>query len=92
MASKLAPHVKIALGYARDVVKGAIPACGWVRKACQRQLSDLERWKGSGSPYYFDQEAAELVCRFVELMPHGARAEKLAAAIDAAVCASVAGE
>ena len=68
--TKLAPHVKTALGYARDVVKGTIPACGWVRKACQRQLSDLERWEKAGAPYYFDQEAAELVCRFVELMPH----------------------
>ena len=70
MATKLAPHVKTALGYARDVVKGTTPACGWVRKACQRQLSDLERWEKAGAPYYFDQEAAELVCRFVELMPH----------------------
>lgn len=67
---KLAPHVKAALTYAQDVVKGTIPACGWVRKACQRQLSDLERWKGASAPYYFDQDAAELVCRFVELMPH----------------------
>lgn len=70
MATRLAPHVKTARAYAQDVVKGTIPACGWVRKACQRQLSDLARWKGSDSPYYFDQEAAELVCKFVELMPH----------------------
>ena len=36
--------------------------------------------------------ANEPDARRVELSPHGERAEKLAAAIDAAVCASVAGE
>lgn len=36
--------------------------------------------------------ANEPDARRVELMPHGERAEKLAAAIDAAVCASVAGK
>ena len=58
-------HVEAGLEYARQVVKGEIPACHWTRLACERQLRDLERddlvWK---------PEEAEKFCRFVELMPH----------------------
>jgi phage terminase large subunit-like protein len=65
------PHVDAGLQYARDVVAGGIPACKWVRLACQRQIDDLARWDGvEGSPYYFDRDAAERVCRFSEMMPH----------------------
>lgn len=33
---------KIALGYARDVVRGEILACKWVKLACERHLRDLK--------------------------------------------------
>jgi phage terminase large subunit-like protein len=61
------PHVEAALDYAEAVVAGDIIACGYVRQACQRQLRDLARkdWL-----YRFDGEAAERICRFVELLPH----------------------
>jgi len=51
------------------VTGGTIPACKWVRLACQRQLDDLRRWKTDG-PYQFDQNAAGRVCRFLESLPH----------------------
>lgn len=61
------PHVAAALGYAEDVVAGRIPAGIQVRQACQRQLDDLNRdaWH-----FYFDAEAAEAVCAFIESLPH----------------------
>lgn len=70
MTVRVAPHVKMARQYALDVTSGKIPACSWVRKACQRQLDDLERWSDASAPYYFDPGSAETVCKFVELMPH----------------------
>jgi phage terminase large subunit-like protein len=60
-------HVLIARKYARDVVAGKISACTWTRKACQRQLDDLERkdW-----PFRFDVRKASRVCCFIEKLPH----------------------
>ena len=63
-------YVKIARGYIDDVLSGRIPACRWVKLACQRQLDDLARVGTEGWPWTFDQEKAERVCRFIELLPH----------------------
>lgn len=63
-------HTKSAERYVSDVIGGAVPACKWVRAACQRQLDDLARQPDEEWPYYFDEGAAERVCAFVELMPH----------------------
>lgn len=60
-------YVAAAEKYARDVVSGAIPACRYVRLACERHLRDLE---DPGSAYYLDTAAATKVCRFNELLPH----------------------
>lgn len=67
-----------AAQYARDVVSGKIPACRFVRLACQRQLDDRARWPGlsqaeakrRGDPYWFDKKAAERACNFIEKLPH----------------------
>lgn len=56
-----------ATGYAQDVVENRIPACRYVRLACQRHLDDLE---DESSPYYFDAGTVEKVCGFLELLPH----------------------
>jgi len=66
--------------YAEAVVSGEIAACQWVRKACQRQLDDLVRFKGRTSPYRFNPlltdasgrkyRPADNLCAFVELLPH----------------------
>ena len=57
----------IARKYARDVLSGKIPACEWVKKACQRQVDDLARkdWE-----YRFDGKKAARVCKFIEMLPH----------------------
>lgn len=72
-------YAAIATGYARDVVSGAVPACKWVRLACQRHLNDLDR-AAAGWQYVFNPELvdsngkkyfpAHRICRFAELMPH----------------------
>lgn len=60
-------YVDVGTRYAEQVVSGEIPACRWVRLACQRQLDDLQRadWK-----WKFDRDKANRVCRFLELLPH----------------------
>lgn len=63
------PHVAKALDYCRDVVSGIVPACKWVRLACQRQLDDLKRAEGEWL-YRFDEGKAGRVCRFLEQLPH----------------------
>lgn len=62
--------VAVANQYIKDVLGGEIPACKWVKAACQRQLDDLKKWKGKNAKYRFDPEAASRVCEFVELLPH----------------------
>ncbi len=62
------PHVNKANKYAREVVRAKIPACKWVKLACQRHLDDLAREKSG--PFYFDKQAAETFCDFAEKMPH----------------------
>jgi phage terminase large subunit-like protein len=60
-------YVARAQKYVRGVVSGAIPACKYVRQACQRQLDDLA---SPPSGYHFDEQRASRVCEFVELCPH----------------------
>lgn len=59
---------------------GEVPACKWVRLACQRQLNDLARFRGKASPFQFnpkllDQNGrafhpADNLCAFIERLPH----------------------
>ena len=63
-------YCAIAARYAKEVVAGKIPAGRYVKAACRRQIEDLKRWKGKGSPYIFDKARAAKVCRFIELLPH----------------------
>jgi len=53
--------------YARTVVEEKIPAGLYVRLACQRFLDDLKRkdWN-----YRFDEERADRIVNFMELLPH----------------------
>lgn len=64
-------YVVRGLQYAEDVVAGKIPACKWVCLACQRQLSDLQRWRAEDAyPFRFDEEAAGRAAAFFEELPH----------------------
>ena len=63
-------HALKAYQYANDVITGRILACKWVKLACERHLSDLQRSRSSGFPYRFDPAKASRVCRFLEQLPH----------------------
>jgi len=56
--------------YAGAVLKGKIPACRWVKLACERQLKDREREKDPQFPFKFKRDLGNRICRFVELLPH----------------------
>lgn len=58
-------HPRDAWEYARQVVEGEIPACRFVKLACERFLKDLER-----DDLVFDEVAAQRVCNFYETLPH----------------------
>ena len=64
------PYVNVANGYARDVVRGKIPACRYVIQACQRHLDDLAKEKSAKFRFRFDKDKAERAATFVQLMPH----------------------
>lgn len=78
MASR--SYATMARQYARDVAAGKMPACKWVRAACQRQIDDLDRYKGKDSPYRFNPKLtdkqgrsfypADNLCAFIERLPH----------------------
>lgn len=56
--------------YAREVVSGKIPACEFVRLACQRHLNDLKQENQANYPYRFSKEKSESILKFAELLPH----------------------
>lgn len=56
--------------YAREIVSGKIIACRYVNLACQRHLDNLADEKLKSYPFYFDKDAAERACRFIQLLPH----------------------
>lgn len=64
------PHVSKARQYCRDVLNGKIAACTFVRLACERHKSDLERSKDSKFPYEFDAQKAERICKFISKLVH----------------------
>lgn len=64
------PNVEKAIQYARDIKSGKIPACKWVKLACKTHLAELKLSKNKNFPFYFDDNAAERVCKFIQLMPH----------------------
>lgn len=62
-------YLKRANDYIDDVLSGAIPACKWIKLACERQKKDLKNNKKAWK-YRFDEVKANRICQFVELMPH----------------------
>ncbi len=70
MMSDLKVHVAAAEKYVADVLSGAIPACKWVKLACERHIRDLESSKSEAFPYVFDPEKGDRPCRFFEKLPH----------------------
>lgn len=64
------PHVAAGERWARDVIAGRVPASKWTRLACERHFADKKRARTKAWLYKFDLDAAERVCRFLELLPH----------------------
>jgi phage terminase large subunit-like protein len=60
-------NIEKANQYIADVLAGKIPACQWVRMACERQKRDLARKRFA---YRFDDEKAEDICWFIENLYH----------------------
>lgn len=58
-------YVAIADKYAEDVVKEVIPACLYVRQACERYFRDKQR-----DDIRLDKEEAWRWCSFLERLPH----------------------
>jgi phage terminase large subunit-like protein len=63
-------HVGLGRAYAAEVVAGVIPACKWVKLACERQLRDLKRQGAKDFPYRFDEDRGGRICRFIERLKH----------------------
>lgn len=63
----MAPKLHPAERYARDVIKGRIPACHWVKRACQRYFDDIKHAKERG--LRFDRGKAQDVIDFFEQLP-----------------------
>jgi phage terminase large subunit-like protein len=60
----------IADEYAAGVIGGRIPACRWVRRACERYTSDVARSALPDAQFTFQPAKVEKVCRFIETLPH----------------------
>ncbi|MFT8247196.1 terminase large subunit [Roseomonas sp. BN140053] len=62
--------VAVATAYARDVVTGRIPACTYVRQACQRFLDEFQAAKRDEGPWAFRADLAEAAMLFAEQLPN----------------------
>ena len=63
-------YIEKANRYIDAVLTEKIPACLYVKRACQRQLDDLKKSTDKAYPYYFNENKANRVCRFLELLVH----------------------
>ena len=52
------PAAEQAHKFAKDVLAGKIPACRYVKLACQRHMDDLDASKRDAFPYWFDAKEA----------------------------------
>jgi phage terminase large subunit-like protein len=63
-------YAAISENYRQDVLTGNVPACKWVKLACQRQVDDLARQDTPEFPYIYDPDKGIRVCKFIEKLPH----------------------
>lgn len=68
----MSPYVEKAREYEAAVLAGDVPACKWVRLACERNRLDRERAEANDPdfPYRFDDEAADVICTVASSLPH----------------------
>lgn len=65
MPRKPKPPRDSATAYAQSVIAGEVPACKWVRLACERHLRDI-----ASGRWYWDVAAAEKAIAFLRLLRH----------------------
>ena len=63
------PNVEAANKWCKAVVAGKVPACKWVKLACQRHLDDLAKSKVRITPINLNQ-GLQKKDSFVQLLPH----------------------
>lgn len=64
-------YVTIARQYVADVLSGRIPACVWVKLACERQDRDTVRAATDPAwPFVWSDSHAVDACHFIEQLPH----------------------
>ena len=65
-------YVAIAHQYEADVRAGVMPACKWVRLACERNARDSQRAAATDAafPYEFRADLATRICKTADLLPH----------------------
>lgn len=56
--------------YCKDVAKGSVLSCEFVKLACKRHTDDLKRQKDADFPYYFDESAITHFLDFAETQIH----------------------
>lgn len=63
-------YIAIAAQYQADVLSGSVPACKWVRLACERNRRDLDHQDTKAFLYHFDPDAGRRICQMAEMLPH----------------------
>lgn len=59
----------VVTDYAQKIVSGEILASKSVKQACQRHLDDAQNQVFDDFPYYFDEEKANQIIKFIEILP-----------------------
>lgn len=70
MAPTAHPNVEKAMRWAKDVLRGKVPACRYIKQAIQRHFDDLVDSKTKAYPYKFDPAKAEKKLKLIQLLPH----------------------
>lgn len=63
-------YIAIAAQYQADILSGQIPACKYVKQACERNRRDLDRQESDGFPFLFDPASGRRICQMAEMLPH----------------------
>lgn len=63
-------YIAIARKYSDAVIACEVPACEYVKQACERYLRDLESQNDALFPFALSTTKAERACVFIELLPH----------------------
>jgi phage terminase large subunit-like protein len=70
----MASYSDRATRFAEEIASGKKKACSYVKMACQRHLSDLEKLKNKGYPYSYphrpEKNKGDDICSFAEKMVH----------------------